>query len=99
MLTGATMQTKLLITGATGNVGGEVVRGLTGKAAFRIGALNMGTAGELAGNDVEIVPFDFLEASTFEQTFAGIERMFLVRPPALANVRRDIAPALYAAAK
>lgn len=94
-----TMLSKILITGAPGNVGSEVVKGLIGLVPFRVGAYNTESArtafGDSAGS--EYVHFDFLDPSTYAPTFAGIEKMFLVRPPALANVKRDIAPALQAA--
>jgi len=91
------MTTKILVTGAPGNVGSEVVKGLIGKAAFRIGAYNVESARTAFGSDQAIVRFDFLDSATYGAAFAGIETMFLVRPPALSNVKRDIAPALIAA--
>src|SRR5689334_5646422 len=91
------MTAKILITGAPGNVGSEVVKGLIGKAPFRIGAYNVETAWTAFGSDQDIVRFDFLDPATYGPAFTGIETMFLVRPPALANVKRDIAPVLIAA--
>jgi len=90
---------KILIIGATGNVGSEVVKGLIGRAPIRIGAHEPERARKIFGDaaDCEYVPFDFLDSSSFAPTFAGIEKIFLVRPPALSNVKRDIAPALQAA--
>lgn len=93
------MLPKILITGATGNVGSEVVKGLTGLAPIRIGAYETEPARKVFGDDAayEFVHFDFLDSSTYGPAFTGIEKMFLVRPPALANVKRDIAPALQVA--
>lgn len=89
---------RILVTGATGNVGTEVVRGLQHlNVPFRVGAHDLKQACENLGEHTEIMPFDFLKPETYAQTFEGIERMFLVRPPALANVQRDIAPAIQAA--
>jgi uncharacterized protein YbjT (DUF2867 family) len=87
---------KILVTSAPGNVGGEVVKGLQGKAPFRIGAYRVEAAQKIF-NDQDYARFDFLDPATYEPTFTGIETMFLVRPPALSNVKRDIAPALIAA--
>jgi uncharacterized protein YbjT (DUF2867 family) len=92
------MAAKILITGAPGNVGTEVVRQCQEQGvSFRIGARNVERAHRTLGDDLEIVLFDFTNPRTYRQAFRGIERMFLVRPPALANVQRDIAPAVYAA--
>jgi uncharacterized protein YbjT (DUF2867 family) len=93
------MRSKILIIGASGNVGSEVVKGLIGRVPIRIGAHNIEHARKTFGdnNACDYVHFDFLDSSTYEPTFAGIEKMFLVRPPALSNVKRDIAPTLRAA--
>ncbi len=94
------MTISTLVLGAPGNVGTELVNNLkvTG-IPFRVGAFNPSIAKETLGSDVDIVHFDFLKSETYQQTFDGIEAMFLVRPPALANVERDIAPAINAAAE
>lgn len=91
------MKAKILITGATGNVGAEVVEELKGRVPFRVGARDVDSARSTLGHNLEYTHFDFLDPSTYPQTFSSIERMFLVRPPALANVQRDIAPAVWAA--
>ncbi len=91
------MNAKILVTGAPGNVGSEVVKELMGKAEFRVGAYHVESAKQAFGDEIDCVRFDFLDPTTFAATFQGIEKMFLVRPPALSNVTRDIAPALNAA--
>jgi uncharacterized protein YbjT (DUF2867 family) len=92
------MNTEILITGATGNVGSEVVKGLqNAEVPFRVGAYNVEEAQQMLKTEVEIVKFDFLDPATYREAFTGIKRMFLVRPPALSNVQRDIAPAVWAA--
>lgn len=77
----------------------EIVKCLLGRAPVRVAVRTLATArnsfAEQAG--LEFVAFDFLDTRTFHSAFAGIDRMFLVRPPHLANVERDIAPALIAA--
>ena len=93
----------ILITGAPGNVGSEVVEGLLGKTEIRVAAHNVETARQILDNNsegkIDFVPFDFLDPSTFAAAFSQIETLFLVRPPALSNVNRNIAPALNAAKK
>ncbi len=92
------MNAQILITGAPGNVGSEVVSGLQAKGIpFRVGVRNIDKARQAFGAAVEITHFDFLKPETFEAAFASIDRLFLVRPPALSNVQRDIAPAIQAA--
>ena len=41
--------------------------------------------------------FDFTDPATWTAAFAGVRLMFLVRPPQLSNVKRDMVPALEAA--
>ena len=84
----------ILVTGATGNVGSLVLsglrqRGLPARAAVR----DPGRAGH-AG---DAVAFDFVDSSTWAPAFAGSDAIFLMRPPAITNIKRDIAPALEAA--
>ncbi len=91
------MTAEILITGATGNVGREVVKGLLGRTPFRMALRDDSDMHEAQGQDVECVLFDFLNPATFAPAFDGIRTLFLVRPPALSNVERDIAPSLRAA--
>ena len=92
------MSVPILITGALGQVGAEVVRllerdGQPVRAAVRATVANRG-----AGNHtVDIVQFDFTMPKTYGPAFEGVERMFLMRPPAIVDVRRHIFPALDAA--
>lgn len=91
---------KILVTGAPGNVGTEVVRELQTKGVpFRVGAYDPETAAQVLGQDVDIVHFDFLNPATYSAAFDGVSSMFLVRPPALANVTEEIAPAIWAAVR
>jgi uncharacterized protein YbjT (DUF2867 family) len=46
---------------------------------------------------VEDIWFSFAEPATWPAAFAGVERLFLVRPPELINVTRDLLPAVAAA--
>lgn len=40
------------------------------------------------------MPFDFLDQSTFENALEGVNALFLVRPPQLANPEKDMRPFL-----
>ncbi|WP_407342922.1 NmrA family NAD(P)-binding protein [Pengzhenrongella phosphoraccumulans] len=84
----------VLVTGATGNVGSAVLAelvaaGVPVRAAVRPGGRTV--------EGVDCVPLDLTDPSTWADAFAGVRTMFLVRPPALGNVKRDLLPALAAA--
>lgn len=87
----------ILVTGPTGNVGSAVVQALIGKAQVRAADINIQRVQQKFGDTVEAVHFDFEDPTTYAPAFAGVERLFLVRPPALANVNKQIAPAIEAA--
>jgi len=77
----------ILVTGATGNVGAPLVDHLRAAGvAVRSGCRNPRGAGS--------VRFDFRDASTWPAAFAGVEVMFLIRPPDLTAA--DLLPALTA---
>jgi uncharacterized protein YbjT (DUF2867 family) len=89
---------KILVTGPTGNVGSEVFTRLVAKGAPAVAAShNIDKARKQLGADAAVVPFDFTKPETFAGAFEGVEKMFLVRPPDIADVKKDIAPALAAA--
>lgn len=92
------MQTPILVTGASGNVGREIVK-LLSAGGFAVRAADRRVAHQEAElmSSVEAVAFDFSKPETFAPALAGVERMFLMRPPAIANVRRFIFPAIDAA--
>ena len=90
----------VLVTGATGNVGSVVftllrAANIPARAAVRPEPST--SQAHVAETDSATVAFDFLDSSTWDLAFEGIELVFLVRPPALSNVPRDIVPALEAA--
>jgi uncharacterized protein YbjT (DUF2867 family) len=92
------MPLRILVTGATGNVGREVIRLLaTRDCEVRAAVRDPAKAQQILEGNVDCVPFDFTEPATFISAFTGVQKLFLVRPPALANVRKQIAPALKAA--
>lgn len=89
------MAAEILVTGAPGNVGTEVMNGLQKLGIpFRVGVFDLNAASLEAKGNMEVVHFDFLKPETYATAFEGIKRLFLVRPPALSNVERDIAPAV-----
>ncbi|MBE2237487.1 MAG: SDR family oxidoreductase [Caldilineaceae bacterium] len=92
------MAATILVTGASGNVGAEVVkRLLAGGLPVRAADRKPARLRERFGDALEVVEFDFMRPETYTAAFAGIERMFLMRPPQLTNVKKYIVPALDAA--
>lgn len=91
----------ILVTGATGNVGSEVLQRLRGGGDDVLAARRPTPSDGAKPSDARagsgIVDFDFLDPSTFDAAFERVTTLFLVRPPALSNVRRDLVPALEAA--
>ncbi len=82
------LHARILVTGATGNVGREVVRALLGRG-FPVRATG---ASDASGESCERVPLDFSRAETFERALHGCGAVFLLRPPAIADVRSTLNP-------
>lgn len=97
------MANRILVTGATGNVGREVVRHLAAAGAPVVGAvLDDADAARLANQQeaaVATVPFRFGAPETYAAAFAGVDRLFLMRPPQIADVRRYLFPVIDFAAE
>ena len=92
------MTDKILVTGAFGNVGAEVVKQLQiGGSAIRAADINVERMKNCFGDSIELVEFNFAKKETYHPTFDGIEKMFLMRPPQISNVKRMMYPALDAA--
>jgi uncharacterized protein YbjT (DUF2867 family) len=90
-------QQPVLVTGATGNVGRHLVTQLmqTGRAVRA--AHRAGTPPAAVPEGAQVVTFDYTRPATWGPAFAGVSVMFVVRPPHLGAVRRDMVPALEAA--
>jgi uncharacterized protein YbjT (DUF2867 family) len=83
--------TVVLVTGATGNVGRAVVSALRGRGvAARPGLRD-------PGDDPDAVALDLRRPETFAPAVADVSAMFLLRPPAIADVRRTLNPLIDAA--
>lgn len=83
------MMKRILVTGATGNVGREVVRALhaCGGATIRAGVRDVARRAVAfdAYPGVQLVPFDFADAATYAPALAGCDSLFLLRPPQLTD--------------
>jgi uncharacterized protein YbjT (DUF2867 family) len=84
--------TRILITGATGNIGYQVVRFLTEleipDTEVIAGVRDVGKAQRLLGQFPRLAfqPFDFEQPGTFSAAFSGADRLFLLRPPHISDV-------------
>ena len=77
---------KVLVTGASGNVGRYVIKELLNKKEDVVAAgTNTKKLKELFGNEVNVVHFDFTNESTFDEALRGVDRVFLMRPPHLGK--------------
>ena len=80
------MNRPVLVTGASGNVGGAVVRSLIA-AGITVRAAGTNTeAVERTFPGVDFVHLDFHKPSTFGPAFHGVGGLFLMRPPPIATV-------------
>ena len=93
-----------LVTGATGNIGSEVIRFIyENHASARVfaGVREL----EKAKRKFEKYPdlayrtFDFEDASSFKTAFSEIDTLFLLRPPQLSDVERYFEPLLREASR
>ncbi|MCY7376312.1 MAG: SDR family oxidoreductase [Pyrinomonadaceae bacterium] len=86
----------ILITGATGNVGGELIKIFSREAVGGAVAAvsNFAKDANRFPADIERREFDFTRPETFAAAMRGVDKVFLMRPPAISNVRRDIFPFL-----
>ena len=92
------MEPEILVMGAMGNVGTEVIRSLAGmKIPVRAADLSSEKIRERFGDGVQAVHFDFSDTATFSDAFKGIQKIFVMRPPQISNIKRDMVPALEAA--
>jgi uncharacterized protein YbjT (DUF2867 family) len=95
---GEKMSSPILVLGALGNVGTEVVKQIIARGGkVRAADIDVKKLTERFGNTVEAVRFDFTDPATYTETFKDVKKMFLMRPPHLANIQRDMNPAMDAA--
>lgn len=92
---------KYLVTGATGNIGQYVVSELLSlNREVKAAVHNLEKAkGNFKDQNISLVKFDFLDSSTYKEALEGVEGVFLMRPPSLANPERDMLPFLQTAKK
>lgn len=81
----------ILITGATGNVGSEVMRALAQEGQDAIAAvINKQDQDTFAPG--KAVVFDFGDSTTWKPALKHVDKVFLMRPPAISDVKTYLFP-------
>ncbi|MFZ5628204.1 MAG: NmrA family NAD(P)-binding protein [Spirochaetota bacterium] len=87
---------RILVTGATGNVGTAVIESLLMKSKQVAVSAGVRKAemlpADFAGKDVKVVAFDFLDQTTFPTAMDNADILFLLRPPAISDVQSVFGP-------
>ncbi len=88
--------TKVLITGATGNVGLEVIKSLQ-KVDHQLDIYAgvrdiVADKIKLANYKVNLSEFDFTDAKTYSPALSGCDILFLLRPPQISAVEKYFKP-------
>lgn len=88
--------TKVLITGATGNVGTEVIKSLQNidhQLDIYAGVRNLNKDRlKLSNYKVNFSLFDFTDVETYKTALDGCEILFLLRPPQISEVEKYFKP-------
>jgi len=83
----------VLVTGATGNVGAGVARHLLSRGVRVVSAVrDAADPGIVAGTEARA--FDFENPSGWADALAGVDRLFLLRPPPIADVQKYLLPVI-----
>lgn len=82
----------IFITGATGNIGREVVNELIRLGEpIRAAVIHQEEAQRVA-NGVEVVIFDFADPASYGPALEGVQKIFLMRPPQLTDMDSTLNP-------
>lgn len=83
---------RILVTGASGNVGRYVVKyALEQGQDVTVAGTSIKKLSELFGDKVKVVRFDFTDETTFSTSLENVDRVFVMRPPHLGKPK-DIKP-------
>jgi uncharacterized protein YbjT (DUF2867 family) len=86
---------KIFLTGASGNVGQAVLQALQSSPDFESSQLFLGL--REPSNQAQARYFDFEQPASFLPALEGMQVLFLLRPPQLADVPRYFSPLIAAA--
>lgn len=88
--------TKVLITGATGNIGMEVIRALQlidHQLDLFAGVRDMSLdKGKLSNFQISLIAFDFTDFKTHDTALNSCDILFLLRPPQISDVEKYFKP-------
>lgn len=93
------MKQRILVTGATGTVGSATLLALADRAPGLHVVAGVHRPGPLPAGAHESVTLDFTRPETLGPALAGVDRVLLVRPPNLADVKRWFEPFVEACAR
>lgn len=89
------MKKRVLVTGATGNVGKEVINALISlskESLITAGVRNISKENHHFQDEVHLQHFDFENESTFYPALSNCDILFLLRPPHIADVKKHFVP-------
>lgn len=85
--------TRVLVTGATGTVGQEVIRSLQPHTDQVILVAGVRKLGDFRDNEtVKEVRFDFEDPSSLDPALRNVDTLFLLRPPQLSQAKKYFEP-------
>ncbi len=91
---------RILVTGAVGHVGREVVRAIAARGhALRAADLSVEGIRAMHGDDIDATVLDYEAHETFDRALDGCDAIFLVRPPAIAMMESTLMPFIDVAVK
>lgn len=85
------MDDAIFVTGATGNVGRETVRHLLARGR-RVIAAKLPSERTADEEGLSYREFSFEDRASWERRMDGADRVFLMRPPHISNIKRDMLP-------
>lgn len=89
---------RVLVTGAVGNVGREVMHALRARGRLVRGAdLSVSAIRAMHSDEIEAAVLDYQAPETFAAALEGCDAVFLVRPPAIACMESTLLPFIDAA--
>ena len=93
---------QILITGATGNIGLEVIHFISAKQSdtkIYVGVRNIEKAKKIFKNypNLHFRTFNFEDETSYTDAFKQIDLLFLLRPPHLSDIQNEFQPLLNSA--